>query len=270
MSKIVSWNLNERPPGDPNKWAYLRDELHADVALLQESVVPADVRATYRPSGIAGRDGADRRWGSAVVAVTDAVTITPVGLANGSWRGRRLGVAPLDCVSRGHVSVALVTVAGEQFTVVSAYGLMEFGYASGSLLRTLADLEPLFDDPELGARVLLAGDWNIGTWWSGRDAKYAVREKAALDLVAAYGLVDCLDRDLPVGRGRLENCPCELGDDCRHIWTYKKAGTDAAYMDDYMFATPELAARLASVCVAPDWDWNARLSDHAPLVATME
>jgi hypothetical protein len=72
-------------------------------------------------------------------------------------------VAPIDGVSRGHAAVAEVATGGHSFTAIGAKGLMEFGYASGTSLRTIADLEPLLDDPELGADVVLAGDWNIGT-----------------------------------------------------------------------------------------------------------
>jgi len=78
------------------------------------------------------------------------------------------------------VAIARAEFPGHSLTAVSAYGLMEFGYASGTLPPTIADLEPLFDDPDLGDNVLLAGDWNIGTWWSGEDSKYARREGAAL------------------------------------------------------------------------------------------
>ena len=144
---------------------------------------------------------------------------------------------------------------------------MEFGYASGTLLRTIADLEPVFDDPELNQNILLAGDWNIGTWWSGEDHKYAVREGAALRLLEAYGLVDCLDRFR--SPGRLDHCPCELGAECRHIRTFQRAGSPYAYMDDYLFATAGLASELIAAGVARDWTWDPELSDHAPLVAQL-
>ncbi len=142
---------------------------------------------------------------------------------------------------------------------------MEFGYASGSLLRILADLEPLFDDPQLGQNLILAGDWNIGTWWSGNDFRYAKREGAILDLLEAYGLTNCLDRSIPAGRGRLANCPCTFGEECRHVETYRRPGQTGAYMDDYVFATAELSKRLR-VTVDPTWTWDAKISDHAPII----
>ena len=59
----------------------------------------------------------------------------------------------------------------------------------------------------------------------------------------------------------------EFGDNCRHIRTFTKPGTDVAYMDDYIFATPTVAYRMTYAGVAPQWDWDAALSDHAPLIA---
>lgn len=267
--KIVSWNLNqEREPG---AWPYMADELHADLALVQEALPSRARRGAYRPSGIAGRDGKARPWGSSVVALSDDVTIIPVGLAEGTWRGRRLGLAPLDCVSRGHVAVARVEAPGLFFTAISAYGLMEFGYASGTMLRTIADLEPLLDDSSLGDNVLIAGDWNIGTWWKGEvDAKYARREGAALRLLEAYGFQDCLDRHLSADRGRLADCPCEHGEGCRHVRTYRKSGSSSAYQDDYLFATKSLADRMPRAQVDPAWDWASLVSDHAPLIAEVD
>jgi endonuclease/exonuclease/phosphatase family metal-dependent hydrolase len=232
--------------------------------LAQEAVVPPGVEAVYRPSGIAGRDGKTRRWGSAVANLTD-VPLTPVGLAEGWWRGS-LGVAPLDCVSRGHVAIATADLDGTRVTLISAYGLIEFGYAAGTMLRTIADLEPLFDDPDLGRNVILAGDFNVGTCWSRDDEKYNKRHGAVLHLIHEYGLVDCLDKHLPSDRDPLQNCQC--GDPkCRHIWTYQRKGDPHAWQDDYLFATPDLARQMTSVAVPDAWDWD--LSDHAPIVCTL-
>jgi len=222
-------------------------------------------RVVCRPSGIAGRDGSRRPWGSAIVALNDAIEITPIGLAEGWWRNGGMGLAPIDAVSRGHVAIARVKLGDLEFTAISAYGLIEFGYSSGTMLRLIADLEPLFDDRQFGDKVLLAGDWNIGTWWTESDSKYARREGAILDLLGAYDLIDCLDQFLPSDRGRLPNCACD-SEECRHIHTHKKAGSDVAYMDDYVFATAGLVKAAAA---ATPWDWEGSPSDHLPLVATV-
>src|SRR4051812_2616432 len=126
MTRIVSWNLNERPPGKPAVWQYLREELGADIALVQEAVVPPDVGGVYRPEGIDGRDGKLRPWGSAVVALSDHVTLTAVHAAEGVWHDRGQGVAPLDCVDRGHVAAAVAEFDDRRLTLISAYGLVEF------------------------------------------------------------------------------------------------------------------------------------------------
>ena len=108
----------------------------------------------------------------------------------------------------------------------------------------------------------MAGDWNIGTWWSGADSKYAKRESAALALLAAYGLDDVLAQGVDPARGRLPGCPCEHGDQCRHVWTFRKDAREVAYQDDYVFATPGL---ISMASVPEVWDWQSGLSDHAPL-----
>jgi hypothetical protein len=202
---------------------------------------PERARAAYREGGIAGRDHKARPWGSAVVAFNDALSLKAVTEAEGWWPGRPLGVSPIGAVTCGHLAIATVEVCGSPVTLASAYGLVEFAYASGSLLRILADLEPLLDDPDLGRNRILAGDWNMGTWWSGNDLRYAAREGAILNLLERYGMTNCLDRSVPAGRGPLKGCPCPQGDDCRDIETYRRPGQSTAYMDDYLFATKELA-----------------------------
>lgn len=268
MPTIVSWNLAEARGARPIAWDFLQQSLTPDLALVQEARIPQDFprgRVVCRPSGIAGRDGGQRPWGSAIVSFNSSIQITPIGLAEGEWRHGGLGLAPIDAVSRGHVAIARIKLGELEFTAISAYGLIEFGYSSGTMLRIVADLEPLFDDPQLGDQVILAGDWNIGTWWTERDAKYARREGAILDLLRAYDLIDCLDRFLPSERGRLANCACN-SKDCRHIHTHKKAGSDVAYMDDYVFATAGLAKDATAMTA---WDWDGAPSDHVPLVVTL-
>jgi hypothetical protein len=265
---IVSWNLAEASGARPIAWEFLQQSLNPDLALVQEARVPQAFprgRVVCRPSGIAGRDGGQRPWGSAIVSFSDSTEINPIGLAEGQWRHGGMGLAPIDAVSRGHVAIARVKLGELEFTAISAYGLIEFGYSSGTMLRTIADLEPLFDDPQLGDNVLLAGDWNIGTWWTGSDAKYARREGAILELLGSYDLIDCLDQFLPSDRGRLAKCACD-SKDCRHVDTHKKAGSDVAYMDDYLFATAGLVN--AAAAMTP-WDWDSSPSDHLPLVATV-
>lgn len=267
---VVSWNV-KGAQGSAN-WGLVMaklQDLGADIALLQEAVplhLPSG--SIFRQGGTAGRDGKVRPWTTAVVPMNDRVVLSQVVEAEGLWRGRPLGMAPLECVRVGRAAVALAETPVGRITLVSMYGLMEFGYASGSILRTVADLEPVLDSGALPPDLLLAGDWNIGTWWSGSDNKYARREGAVLSLLAAYGLVDLLDAHLAPESGPLPGCPCSL-DVCRHVWTYRKDSLNVKYQDDYAFSTETLAARVSNASTDPDWDWNAGISDHAPIVITI-
>lgn len=265
MTTIMCWNLNHAGKRSPEPaWTYLRE--HADVAMVQEAVVPADVDVVTRRGGIEGRDGKRRPWGSAVATFGTQVTIEPVTSAEAFWRGKPQTPAPLDSVDRGHVAIARAHLPEGDVTIVSAYGLIEFGFASGTMLRTLADLEPLLEDPSLGDNVLLGGDWNIGTWWSGKDRKFGEREAAYLSMLKTYGFTDLVDAHLPGDRGRLEGCPCELAE-CRHVGTHRRAGKTTLYQDDYLYGRGKIVNSVRSATVATDWDWT--LSDHAPITCVL-
>ncbi len=264
---IVSWNV--KGAQGPANWDRAMAKLHdlgADIALLQEAL-PANLPSGWigRSEGTAGRDRKHRPWTTAVVPLTERVALSPVTEARGTWKGRALETAPLECVSVGRAAVAQAETPVGSLTLVSMYGLMEFGYASGNVLRTIADLEPVLDSTSLPSDLVLAGDWNIGTWWHGSDHKYASREGAVLSLLSAYGLVDLLDAHLDPGRGRLPGCPCSL-DNCRHVWTYRKDSRNVAYQDDYAFCTSTLTSRIVAASVDPTWDWESDISDHAPLL----
>jgi endonuclease/exonuclease/phosphatase family metal-dependent hydrolase len=264
---VVSWNIKgaQRAEGWDRIEAKLVS-LHADVALLQEAHPQALPEGSVcRDRGTQGRDGKHRPWATAIVPLTDRVSLKALDHAQGVWHGRPLELAPLACTGSGHASAALARTPVGDLTLISAYGLIEFGYASGTLLRMIADLEPLFDDPVHGSNLLIAGDWNIGTWWSGSDAKYAARESAILALLTSYGMDDLLHSHRDPALGALANCACRR-DDCRHVWTYRKDSSDVAYQDDYAFASQSLAGRVQYAAVDPGWDWDLGLSDHAPLV----
>jgi exonuclease III len=260
--RVVSWNMNywqRRGQGQYEAaWDYLRGTVKPDVALLQEAVVPPGLDAVRRTDGI--RQG--QPWHSAVVVFGG--TYEPVWEVQSEYRGRENKAVAIDASFPGTVAAARLDVG---ITVVSAYGLINNGYASTSMLRILADLEHLHDDRHgRGDKVILAGDWNIGTWWNGRDEKYRDRDMSLLGVLAGRGLVDFIDAKLPVDRGRLAECRCTFDDECRHVWTYKSARwPNVAYQDDYMYGSAALVPSIQSAEV-----WNDEtawaLSDHAPLV----
>lgn len=78
--RVVAWNMSHWIRSEEQRqlgWRVFREELQADVALLQETVPPAPYadQAVYRPIG------ARRDWGSAVVGF--AVDVRAIEEANG-------------------------------------------------------------------------------------------------------------------------------------------------------------------------------------------
>jgi hypothetical protein len=68
--RIVSWNMNHWARSAAQlaeAWRYLRSELRADVALVQEAVPPPDLEQCFRPIDARSSGSA---WGSAVVALS--------------------------------------------------------------------------------------------------------------------------------------------------------------------------------------------------------
>lgn len=261
--RVVVWNMSHWSRSEEQRqlgWSLLREELKADVALLQETVPPepyAD-QTVYRPIG--GR----RQWGSAVVGLT--VDVTKVEEAKGrasSGPSSILGSHP------GTVAVASAEVDGKPMTFVSLYGLIEDGYADTTVNRQLSDLAPLFDDPRHEDRIVLGGDLNITTQWVGAKAHYARWEAATLERVSAFGFVDCLD--LYREDGPLEGCGCVYEEQCRHVHTQAHRSSSRPWQNDYLFASPELAhGALTKAWVHVENEAVRALGDHFPLVADLD
>lgn len=261
--RVVVWNMSHWLRSEEQRqlgWSVLREELKADVALLQETVPPepyAD-QAVYRPIG------GTRPWGSAVVGIT--VDVTKVEDAKGRVNS---GPRSILVTQPGTVAVASAEVNGSPLTFISIYGLIEDGYADTTVNRQLSDLAPLFDDPRHEGRIVLGGDLNITTQWAGGQAHYALWEAATFERIRAFGLVDCLD----VHRedGPLEDCGCEHGDRCRHIQTQVHASSSRPWQNDYLFASAELTRDvLAKAWVHVDSEAVRALGDHFPLVADLD
>jgi endonuclease/exonuclease/phosphatase family metal-dependent hydrolase len=151
-------------------------------------------------------------------------------------------------------------------TAVAIYGLMD-ERSDASVHRSLSDLTPLFEDSRYNELIVLGGDLNSWTGWPAGTRQLA-RDESVFQRIAAFGFVDCLA--IAPGRdalGRLQDCPCSYGDDCRHTRTRRDPRMpDRPYQMDYLFASRPLEHRL-TVCEVIDLGPGAP-SDHLPIRAT--
>lgn len=258
--RIVVWNMShwQRTAADRvAAWSALHT-LGADVALLQETSPPASSVANVVYREIGGR----RPWGSAVVGITTRVqainTVIP--------RASRRSVELVHTVP-GAVAVAAVPTRAGPLAVVSVYGLIENGYAVSTVHRQLGDLTPLFDAHAWDGRVVFAGDLNLTTQWTGRDARYLPWHRTAFARIREFGLVDCLDAHR--GNGPLTGCRCADGPNCRHIQTLFHPASARPWQNDYVFTSAALLPLVTAASPVNEPDLR-RLSDHLPLVVDMD
>jgi hypothetical protein len=259
--KVVVWNMDaSRRRRNPKGWQALAD-LEPDIALLNEAVRPQPqpgVGLTVRGrTSTRGRDHA-RPWASLVASphelepVDARVKRVPFGTSRpGAWTAWVVSVPADD----GRV---------ERVTAISLYGLLD-EMSDASVHRSLSEIAPIFDDRRYNDLVLLGGDLNTWTGWDREtQAGHLARDRAVLQRIEAYGLVDCLKAKRTAGR--LKSCPCRPKKKCTHTRTRLDARNDVPYQMDYLYASPALAERLGT-CAALDTDeWFSR-SDHAPIVA---
>ncbi len=259
--RVVSWNMNRlgrSEEGHRKAWQYLRSDLGADVALVQESAPPSDVTgAVYRPIG-----DAPYNWGSAVVALRPGLSLggyERIPLADSLFRG--LGAGELPDSHPGASAVADISLNGVYlFTAVSMYAQWEMLPGSSSMYggprlhRMLSDLTGVL--ARSGRRpVLLAGDFNVTSQGSRQPENEAAAVFARL---RTWGLSSC-----PLTAGRVDGCDCPEGENCRHVQTFR-TGTQL----DYIFASPPLANRMTGRADHSSAAWQ--LSDHCPLVMDIE
>lgn len=256
--RILVWNMGHwQCPTERRAAAWKQIEsVNPDFALLQECSVPAK----YQGRAVSGTIGGRRRWGSAVVAWNHE--LHPITHASG--RASKVEDDLLQTFP-GSVAVAGATVGSELVTLVSIYGVIENGYADTTVNKQLSDLAPLFDNPRHEKALLLGGDLNITTQWSGRERRYSQWEQATFDRIRAFGLRDCLD--LHRAPGRLDRCWCDQGEDCRHIRTQFHGRSTKPWQNDYVFASDALvnAERISSARVLDEPEWR-QYSEHLPLM----
>jgi endonuclease/exonuclease/phosphatase family metal-dependent hydrolase len=255
--RVVVWNIaNKARAFDALA------SLEADIALLNEASPPPTASGIWRDETV-GRDAKRRKWSAAVLTPHPVTEITD---ARPQWRASKRNV-PFECSRPGSWIAAQVEVTpGDTVTAVAMYGLLD-ELSDSSVHRSLSEISPVLDDRRYRQRVLIGGDLNTGTQWPSGDP-FMHRDSNVLERFAALGLVDCLSAMRP--EGRLEGCPCTLGDGCTHTRTrLDPRWPHVPYQMDYLWASRQLAKRLRSCTALATDEWFA-ISDHAPLVAEFD
>jgi endonuclease/exonuclease/phosphatase family metal-dependent hydrolase len=266
---VLVWNmgLGSPPARDArtnwNRLSQLRKEHSVNVALLNEvstSLLAGVDGALYEVWGTRGTDRKLRDWCTAIVSpygyeeIRDAQAV--------SYRGRKPNVR-FENSRPGSWTAGVVPVPGVgNVTCVSLYGLTD-ELSEASVHRSLSEISPLFSDPRYKEFLLLGGDLNTSTQWP--KGVHLDGDRALLERIKAYGLVDCLQEKRKPGR---RECRCTL-DICTHTET-RLDPTHPGLQVDYLFASPALAERPLTSCKAlPRSEWQ-EYSDHAPIIATSE
>jgi hypothetical protein len=267
--KTVVWNMQRKLGnwGVLRQWPELNDY---DIALLCEApAAPAGVQALGHGSteGLEVELGPDRPvkrdWSTAIASSHSTDPITDARIDR-HYKEQ----LPFQPSRPGTWTAASVQVSGVKVTAISLYGLMD-ERSDASVHRSLSELSPIFDHKTYGKHLLLGGDLNIlSNPWPNDPVRE--RHLVVLQRIRAYGLVDCLEKALleqRPPRGGLLNCPCGLGDECRHTWTKRtRRDPDIPYQDDYLFVSRSLAGRLTECFALPFTEESP--SDHTPIVAT--
>ncbi len=266
---VLVWNMGLGSPGarnareNWNRLSGLMEEHSIDVALLSEvstELLAGVEGALYDDRGTRGRDGNRREWCTAIISPHGCREISDAQAV--SYRGRRPKV-PFENSRPGSWTAGVVSVpGGGNLTCVSIYGLMD-ELSEASVHRSLSEISPLFSDPRYKEPLLLGGDLNTSTQWP--KGPHLDGDRAVLERIKAYGLVDCLERMR--GPDRLTYCRCTL-EECTHTWTRLDPNHPALQVD-YLFASPNLSENHLESCrtLSSPAEWQ-EYSDHAPIIAT--
>jgi hypothetical protein len=165
-----------------------------------------------------GRQSKDLGWGSA--GVSFGPRLRAIDSAISPFRS---GPNPLLRTFPGSVAIAEIQSA-DSFVVVSAYGLIDRGYADSTVHRILSDLTSLIDERR-GRRMVIAGDLNVTSQWSSKHRSFLKgrhRECLARDLNVFHRFEALGFRSVVVrGDGPLPGCECGAGSECRHVRTQR-------------------------------------------------
>ena len=265
--RIVSWNMNHarRSPAKRSAaWSYIREELRADIALIQEASPPATLNSVYRPLDARVPQ---YRWGSAVVALRPDLILKArkrVPLDQTLMGG--LGAEELPDSHPGACAVADVCNPDGRHlvTAVSLYGQWEVlpgrksMYACSRMHRMLSDLTGVLASARRRPTVL-AGDLNLTTQTAVSTAKAESEGAAAVFArLHAWQMVGCIAQSRG-SRPAIATCRCLDGAACSHTRTYRHNNREDSYPTqlDYAFASGAMVAKLHERTVidaADAWD----------------
>ena len=262
--RIAVWNMshweNARTHGKVGAaWERLAG-LGADVALVQEAVVPAP----YSDKAVGRIIGGSRSWGSAVVGFTTEVR--PLIACRGRAASKDTNIA--DTLP-GSLAVATCMIHGQHRTLISMYGMIDNGYADTTVHRQLSDLVPVLDSAEHEGKIILGGDLNITTQWVGDQRRYRDWERVTFARIRAFGLEDCLDVSREI-EGPWPACDCLDGAECRHIHTQAHRNSTRPWHNTYVYASTALVREPLTVTstVHRDEAW-LEFGGHFPVTVTM-
>ncbi len=273
--RIVSWNMNHCLRSIPARklaWEYLRDELKADLAIVQEASPPKGLMSVYHPIN---EKHPRYRWGSAVVALSPDLVLRErprVPLAD--CQMKPVAANELPDSHPGACAVADVLGAHGQtlFTAISLYGQWEVMgngqmYSCARLHRMISDLTGVLATSRRKP-VVVAGDLNLTTQVAYEKQTQAETDGAAAAFarLRAWGLTDCISHTR-TSRPRLPNCSCSDGDNCSHVQTFRLGNRTSSRPTqlDYAFISNSMTPKLKECRVVHD-EAAWQLSDHCPIV----
>jgi endonuclease/exonuclease/phosphatase family metal-dependent hydrolase len=168
--------------------------------------------------------------------------------------GLPLRTIPVASSHPGALLAAEISLpGGGTLTAITMYGLIDkHGYATTTVHRMLSDLTPLLNDGAGKRDILLGGDWNVSIQWDQRYPGKYPAHRLLFDRVEDFGL---------------ENCTRKVHG--KHVATYKKQGSPVEWQNDYLFVSRRLSPALLT-CVIPDNQELRDLSDHSPVVITLD
>jgi exonuclease III len=229
--RIVSWNMNAKGLTERHLdgWTFLLDELQPDIALLQETVPPADPVPGYDQVFTEAWDG--HSWGSAVLSRVGGLELV--------WEHRDRGAVVLADTSLdgiGVISIASLHARVRDYRVIPP------------LRETLDELKP-----QLRTRFILGGDLNTARSaadaWPGNGHREFWEE-----IEGTWGLHE----HLPAGGRELQSYWRE--------WQRNQPPTIGnSLQDDHVFLDAE-TFKYPAKCRLWDTKRVRELSDHGPVV----